>query len=79
MLANNVTRFWEMRMISGNKGDPVQFILFLILKGLFTGNRGGFGNLSIDNFVLILFKVPKMIGQSSRAALKQGIRRPNTP
>ena len=78
MLANNVTKIGEMRMISSNKGDPVKFILFLILKSLFTGNRVCFGGLSTDNFVLI-FTVLKIFGQFRRAALKQGIRRANTP
>ena len=76
VLMNNVAKIGEMRMTSCDKRDPVEFILFLILKSLFVRDRGGFGDLSTDSFVLI-FTVLKMIGQFRRVALEQCIRRAN--
>ena len=76
VLTNNVAKIGEMRMTSRDKRDPTEFILLLIFKSLFAGDRGSFEDLSTDNFVLI-FTVLKMVGQFSRAALEQGIRRAN--
>ena len=76
VLKNNVAKIGEMRMISCDKRDSAELILLLIFKILFAEDIGRCGGLSTDNFVLI-FTVLKMIGQFSRVALEQGIRRTN--
>jgi hypothetical protein len=72
VLVNNVAQLGKMRVICGNKGDPVALAFVFISKAFLTGDGNCFGDLRVNDFSVV-FTSFKMLSKFSGTMLQGSI------